>query len=320
MTDDRAKPNSSESPKGGALDGERHRVLVLSDIGGRDEDDAQSLVHYLLYADLFDTEGFVSSPPGAGRAKDFLDAIDVYEKDYAKLAGHSPRYPTPDSLRAVVKQGAGAPSPRQGVDHPTEGSKWIVECARRDDPRPLWVLVWGAMTDLAQALHDAPDIAPRIRVHFIAGTNEESDQTAFDYVRFEFRDLWLIYDKTTFRGWYIGGDQEGDLENGAFVETHAKGHGALGDRFASLRHGRIKMADTPTVAYLLRGDPDDPESESWGGRFVRDSDRPAWWKDDPSPSFAEMSTDGVRFRGARTINMWRRDYLRDFERRLDRCI
>lgn len=37
----------------GALAGERYRVIVSTDIGGSDPDDFQSMVHYLLYADLF---------------------------------------------------------------------------------------------------------------------------------------------------------------------------------------------------------------------------------------------------------------------------
>ena len=46
----------------GALAGERYRVIVYTDIGGSDPDDFQSMVHYLLYSDLFDTEGLISSP------------------------------------------------------------------------------------------------------------------------------------------------------------------------------------------------------------------------------------------------------------------
>jgi hypothetical protein len=47
-----------------------------------------------------------------------------------------------------------------------------VRSARRSDPRPLWVLAWGGIDDLAQALHDAPDILPTLRVYFIGGPNK----------------------------------------------------------------------------------------------------------------------------------------------------
>ena len=35
----------------GAVAGERYRVIVSSDIGGSDNDDYQSMVHFLVYAD-----------------------------------------------------------------------------------------------------------------------------------------------------------------------------------------------------------------------------------------------------------------------------
>ena len=71
-------------PAGGALTGERYRIIVSSDIGGSDPDDFQSMVHYLVYADLFDTEGLISSPPGKGRKEHILEVINAFEKDYPR--------------------------------------------------------------------------------------------------------------------------------------------------------------------------------------------------------------------------------------------
>ena len=39
------------------------RVIISTDIGGKDPDDYQSLVHYLLYTDIVKTEALISSPP-----------------------------------------------------------------------------------------------------------------------------------------------------------------------------------------------------------------------------------------------------------------
>src|SRR5215216_2155515 len=88
----------------GALDGVRHRVLVSTDIGGTDPDDQQSMVHLLLYADVFDLEGLVSSPYGPGRKSHILEVIDRYEQDFPNLRTYSDRYPTPDAVRAITKQ------------------------------------------------------------------------------------------------------------------------------------------------------------------------------------------------------------------------
>src|SRR5687768_18597530 len=57
----------------------RSRVIVSTDIGGTDPDDFQSMVHFLLYADIFDVEGLISSPYGLGRREHILGVIDRYE-------------------------------------------------------------------------------------------------------------------------------------------------------------------------------------------------------------------------------------------------
>jgi hypothetical protein len=93
-----------------------------------------------------------------------------------------------------------------------------------------------------------------------------------------------------------------------------KNHGALGKYFAPLKGGRIKMGDTPSYAFLLRGNPDDPTKENWGGRFIKRKGRSNWWIDDPDPALAEAG----RF-GAKTVNKWRQNYLRDWQKRMDRC-
>lgn len=297
-------------PPGGALAGERFRVIVSTDIGGSDPDDFQSLVHYLVYADLFDTEGLISSPPHAGRHQHILETLDAYAADYPRLQQHSDRFPTPDALRAVTRQGAVDAAPPAGYSTPTEGSRWIMERARAEDGRPLWVLVWGAITDVAQALHDDPGIQPKLRVYFISSWNRRLDQAARDYVVQQHPDLWLIEAETTFRGMYVGGEQAGDLGNRAFLARHVRGHGALGDLLVA-KKADLKMGDTPSVLYLLRGDAEDPTGASWGGAFVRPDPVRRYWTDHPDPALREGD-----FAGAKTVNRWREGYLRDWQQRL----
>jgi hypothetical protein len=217
------------APDGGALAGNRPRVIVSSDIGGTDPDDFQSIVHFLLYADVFDVEGIVSSPYGPGRREHILQVIDHYARDYANLKTHSRKYPEPDALRAIAKQGALESPGRAGVGKSTEGSDWIVLCARRADPRPLYVLVWGGIEDLAQALHDAPDILPKLRIYFIGGPNKMWSVDAYKYIEEHHPKLWMIEANTTYRGWFTGGNQSGEWGNTPFVAAHVAGHGALGD-------------------------------------------------------------------------------------------
>jgi hypothetical protein len=253
----------------------RPRVIVSTDIGGTDFDDFQSLVHLLVYSDMIDLEGMIASPWGAARnRKDhLLTIISVYEKDYANLRRWSPRYPTPATLRSIAKQGASDLAGPRGWGQPTEGSDWIIQNARRDDPRPLWVLLWGGYEDLAQALHDDPAIKARLRVYMIGGPNKKWSTAAYDYIAREHPDLWVIENNSTYRGWFVGGRQADDLGNASFVERHVKGFGALGDYFSTIAP-QVKMGDTPSLAYVLGARPGQPGSGGWGGHFVRAWARP----------------------------------------------
>jgi hypothetical protein len=252
-----------------AAEPDRHRVLVSTDIGGTDPDDYQSMVHLLVCSDVFDLEGLVSSPYGPGRKEHLLQVIDCYERDYPRLKRHSDRYPVPAALRAITKQGALESPGHLGVGEATEGSEWLVNCARKPDDRPLHVLVWGGLEDLAQALHDAPEILPKLRVYFIGGPNKTWCVDAYHAIETHHPTLWMIEANSTYRGWFVGGRQDGEWGNRGFVERHVAGRGALGDFFAGQLQGTIKMGDSPSVGWLLHGHPADPAAAGWGGRFVR---------------------------------------------------
>ena len=198
-------------------------MIVSSDIGGTDPDDFQSLVHLFLYADVLDIEGLISSPYGPGRRQHILEVIAEYERDYPQLVRHSARYPAAEALRSLTKQGETEVAPFAGVRRTTEGSAWIVQCARANDPRPLHVLVWGGIEDLAQALHDAPDILPKLRVYFIGGPNKKWSPDAYHYIATQHPRLWMIEANATYRGWFTGGDQTGEWNNQTFVEHHVVG-------------------------------------------------------------------------------------------------
>lgn len=72
------------------------RVLVSTDIGGTDPDDNQSMIHLLMYSDLFELEGLVSSPSfGNGSKEEIVRMIDIYAKDYPQLKKHIPALMSP---------------------------------------------------------------------------------------------------------------------------------------------------------------------------------------------------------------------------------
>ena len=313
----------------GALNGERYRVFISTDIGGGDDDDYQSLVHYFVYGDLFDTEGIISSPPKSGTVANIFKVIDLYEADYPKLVKHSTKYPAPAFYRAITKQGTKEipleiPDKISLTDKKlSEGAKWLIECAMRKDPqnRPLYVLLWGTATDLAYAISAKAEIENKIRVIYLAGSNERWDSVSVRYLEKFHKGLWIIQNKYTFQGLRLGGDQAGDLDNLMFMQTHVKGHGAMGDWISLLKGGMIKMGDTPTVLYLLKGTPENPIKPSWGGRFVKrkGDEYKNWYVDisDKDLMLYEAKGWNAEWWGAKTISIWRKDWLRDWQKRMD---
>lgn len=244
------------------------RVLISSDIGGTDPDDFQSMIHLLMYADQFKIEGLVSSPFGKGRKEDFLRMIDLYEKDLPQLKKHSKEFPAANALRKVCKQGAIPEAPYKGFSTSTEGSNWIITCGRKKAKQPLWVLVWGGIEDLAQALHDAPDIKKNIRVYWIGGPNKKWSINAYSYIAQNHPDLWMIESNATYRGWFMDAGSPKEISSAAYYDNCIKAGGAMGKDFINYYKGEIKMGDTPSLAFLLNGNPDDPTAESWGGSYT----------------------------------------------------
>lgn len=108
------------------------RIIISTDIGGTDPDDNQSMIHFLMYNDLFDIEGLISSPSyGDGSKEEILRMIDLYEQDYPKLKKCYPNLKTPDALKSITKQGHKGLAPYKGFTEPSEGSRWIINQARK---------------------------------------------------------------------------------------------------------------------------------------------------------------------------------------------
>ena len=245
------------------------RILISTDIGGTDPDDNQSMMHYLLYSNLFDCEGLVSSPSyGDGNKEEILRMICLYEKDLPQLKKHADGWPAPDYLRSITKQGRKGAAPMAGYSTATEGSDWIVRCARKSDSRPLYILGWGGLDDIAQALHDAPDIADKIRIHWIGGPNKKWSLPSYCYIVKHFPNLWFIEDNESYRG-FIANRKDNDKYNSGFYTHFVDGAGSLGKDFHNYLGGLPKLGDTPTLLYMMDGDPAVPERESWGGQFER---------------------------------------------------
>jgi hypothetical protein len=246
------------------------RILISTDIGGTDPDDNQSMIHFLMYSNMFKTEGLISSPSyGEGTKQHIIDMIALYEKDLPKLKKHSKGFPSPHALRAITKQGRQGSAPFAGFTNATEGSDWIVKCASKKSSQPLWVLVWGGLDDLAQALHDAPEIRKNIKVYWIGGPNKKWSTNSYAYIVEHFPDLWFIEVNSSYYGFFSNNGMPDSVKTTNYYDRIINNAGHMGKEFKKYYNGNVKMGDTPSLLYMMDGDPNDPLKESWGGSFKK---------------------------------------------------
>lgn len=325
---DGINPHCNVVPEGGALSGERYRVLITTDLP-TDTDDIQSLVHYFLVADLFDLEGIVSAPPTFNKTREFIaedcgsssktacihKVIDQYELDYANLSSWSAAYPEPDALRSLVKQGH-EQSWEYSDEQLTEGSRWIVEQALRADAddRPLYILSWGAVTNTATALKHHPEIADNIRILMVGWSNVNKDQEAYDYILEHFPDVFFVESEGAMFGVRYP-ENAGGYDGRTLCDT-ISGKGAMGRYWCSYRSEYVDQ-DFVSVYYLMAGIPETPSSEHWGGRYQRVTGNR--WADITNPAARMNIPDVGEVNGVRTSSKWRVQRMSHLMRMFDRA-
>ena len=320
-------------------------LVVLTDIsslaaGEAEPDDGQSLIRLMLYTNEFDIEGLIaSSNMGHGqkvRPELIRRVVDAYGRSRPNLLHHDDRYPPAEGLREVIKAGQPIAGPKVpvvesvGEGKDTEASDWIIRVADKPDPRPVWVVIWGGSTDLAQALWKvratrSPDelarFVARLRVHAIG----DQDSTG-PWIRDQFPGLFTITQRRAYRGMYRGGDTA--LASSEWVRQNIHGHGPLGDLYPDYNGGDIwsstlggvrgiKEGDTPSFLSLVPnglGDVERPWLGSWGGRFEGGEGR---LTDVPD---TDLDTSGDPDPRMSSVYRWRPAFQADFQARLDWCI
>lgn len=341
--------------------GPPHRAVILTDIKA-DPDDEQSLVRLLLYANEIDIEALIATTsthrrrdPAANAIRDMLAA---YGDVHGNLLLHDERYPSEASLLARVKTGSpeyGMAGVGKGKD--TEGSDGIVEVLKEDDPRPVWVSVWGGVNTLAQALYKIRDEFPadeakrlvgKLRVYAISDQDDSGP-----WIRREFPELFYIvspgdYGRATWTAMTRGFPGFGDyISNQWLADNIQQGHGPLGAKYPDVAWG--VEGDTPAYLALIPNGlsvPDHPDWGGWGGRYelyqptdeeigvggtapgnvaVEPETRPIW------TNAVDKYTPWVRTEFGRSIGpvdqawesnhvtllRWRDDIQRDFAARMD---
>ncbi|MDX1641793.1 MAG: DUF1593 domain-containing protein, partial [Balneolaceae bacterium] len=262
---------------------EKPRVIFLTDIEA-DPDDSQSLVRLLLYSNEIDIEGIIATTSTHQRdrvvPKTLHRIIESYGKVQPNLVKHKEGFPSEEELHDLVKQGLpvyGMEGVGEGRD--SEGSEWIIEALEKDDPRPLWISVWGGPNTLAQALwkiretrleSDVGRLIEKLRVYTI------SDQdTSAPWMRREFPNLFYIVSPGSyFTGTWIAinrpfeGANNEVISNEWIAENIQQSHGPLGLEYPDVAYGM--EGDTPAYLSLIPNglnDAEHPNVGGWGGRY-----------------------------------------------------
>jgi hypothetical protein len=283
-----AKPSSRADDFQG-----KPRVVVISDIGN-EPDDQMSLVRLLMYSNQFDIEAMVATTSTWQRAnthpETMRELIDAYGQVRANLLVHAKGWPEAADLKSRVFTGqSGYGMAAVGAGKSSEGSGAIVQAVEREDPRPLWVCVWGGANTLAQALMDlkgahTPDelarLVGRLRVYSISDQDD-----AGPWIRKEFPELFYVvspstptsgeYVSATWAG--ISGDRYYRNGEGAdfttvtneWLDANVRSKGPLGKKYPKFMF--IMEGDTPSFLGLIDNGLNGyrrPDWGGWGGRYV----------------------------------------------------
>src|SRR5580698_3142172 len=134
------------------------RVIVISDIGN-EPDDQMSLVRLLLYSNELDIEALIASTSTWQRTTIHPETMHALVAAYGlvrpNLMLHAQGWPAAEYLDRRIFPGQTAYAiAATGPGKSSPGSEAIVRAIERDDPRPLWICLWGGANTLAQALID----------------------------------------------------------------------------------------------------------------------------------------------------------------------
>jgi hypothetical protein len=310
-----------------------------------------SMVRFLVYANQWDVEGLVATTSIHQRDRVAPERIrrivEAYGKVRDNLELHERGFPTAELLLARVSEGLpayGMNGVGEGKDSP--GSEMLIRAIDRDDPRPLWISVWGGPSVLAQALwkiratRSAEALArtvTKLRVYTISDQDDSGP-----WLRKEFPTLFYIvspglgvggaYHHATwsgisgdnFSGRFVGADFS--LVTNEWLDRNVRRKGPLGAEYPRWEY--LMEGDTPSFLNLINNglsDPENPDWGGWGGRyelytphtekwFLQPETRPIWTDaDDEAPGAdGHWHTDNHA-----TIWRWREAYQNDFAARMD---
>jgi hypothetical protein len=328
------------------------RVAIISDIGN-EPDDQMSFVRLLLYSNELDLEAMIATTSTwqktATHPETMHAIVQAYRQVRPNLLLHAQGWPTADELDRHIFAGQAAYGmAATGKGKASAGSQSLMKALERDDPRPLWICLWGGANTLAQALmdlrasHSSSEMERLISRLRVSSISDQDD--AGPWIRREFPTLFYVvkpsppngeeYYQATWTG--ISGDlyyrnyggADTSLVTNEWLETNIRAKGPMGKWYP--RFLFIMEGDTPSYLGLIDNGLNAyrrPDWGGWGGRYVYRQpygETHVIWSqggDEFSRATSQdrvLGIDGLEHVSDQaTIWRWREAYQNDFAARMD---
>ncbi|MFC3812227.1 DUF1593 domain-containing protein [Lacihabitans lacunae] len=298
------------------------RIITTTDLGA-DPDDEQSLVRELVSANEFDIEGLIVATGCWKKTQSnttILDKIlNAYSLAYPNLKVHSNAYPSPEYLRSISsigQRGYGMADVGTGKDSP--GSNLIIAAADKNDARPIWIMGWGGMNTVAQAIWKVKetrnatqlkDFLSKLRLYDVLGQDDAGAWIAKNYPEVFYIRATSVY------GWQPTDE---------YLAASIQNKGPLGAVYPNRKYAT--EGDTPSFMHVFPNglnNPEQVEQGGWGGRFnttktagIRSMSEVKKIQEDAETQYDPYMMHGNTAEGAEAIKRWAIGYNNDFTARM----
>ena len=290
------------------------RYIVLTDIlDGFEVDDIQSMIRLMLYSNEIDIEALISCTSCfvkgnvSGRVGLIHRIIDAYGETLPNLRAHASGWRSADYYHSITYAGIDEYGLMPGFGfasmkyRSSAGVKALMECILREDPRPLYIGLWGGANTLAQAVWQIGKLMPdkfstalgKLRIY---GISDQDHASRWLRKKYGDRLFWIV---SPSRGSWFGnytywkaawpgissdlakhGSEDGvhktlgfsggrsDLVSDDWIDTNIRSKGALGALYPHPKY--IVEGDTPSFLWIIPNGlnvPERPDYGGWGGRY-----------------------------------------------------
>ena len=308
----------------------RPRTIVTAD---PELDDLNSMIRLLLHSNELRIEGLVYASSrfhwkGDGKGTPFFqpereysepqtswrwapgerfidDAVDAYAEVHPNLVVHDAGYPSPDALRAVIREGN--VSFEGDMSEETPGSRLIANVLLDDEPGPVYLQNWAGTSTVARALRsieeryagvdDWADVREAVSRKAVILKFASQDGTYDDYLRPNWPDIRVV-DVATMAWGYMA--RRVALPEGAAMLTadwmrdNVTSVGPLGALYRVWGDGRQMVPGDPTDYFHTSGLSREELTEQGYWVWIDPQSKGEWISEGDTTNMLNLLGNGLR--------------------------